>query len=171
MCGNWRVLCIMGLMVLGACSSNLEKGPLVKDMGDYREQPLGAGVNWEFIELLGLEKWGPMLNLHDNPSLNGEPAMVLDVQGLIYKGYLLCSWPGGRFDREKSYSMVLQGCPQGLPITSTLGGGGSGDAQVMVAVFGRQPNGLAQTTFSGTTLYMFLGQEGVNWRPASAPGR
>ncbi len=169
MYGKWRGLCVgMVLMVLGACASAAENGPLVKNMGDYKD-PSGQ-MGWEFVELLGLEKWGPTLNMYDNAALNGDPVMVLDSLGLFYRGQMLCTWPGGRFDQTKVRSMLLTNCPQGVPISSAVGGQGTGDARLVAAVFARQPNGLAQTTFNGAALYTFLGVEGTNWRPAPPPG-
>jgi hypothetical protein len=171
MYGKWCGLAMLTLaLVAGGCVDR--NSPLVKaQSGMYVSgaMPTPEG-EWEFVELLGLDKWGPILNFHDNPALNGDPVLVLNNQGLFYKGQIVCPWRGGRYEREQSFNMVLENCPPGLPITSALGGRGTGDARVIVAIFGRQPNGLAETTFSGQVLYTFLGAEGNNWRPAPPPG-
>jgi hypothetical protein len=88
--------------------------------------------------------WTPLLKFFSNKELKGAPVFQLDKSGLHKGEKILCGWPGGLFNPEKSFNMVLgysnvesekyEGCGEGGPVLSTWGDGGTGTAVLYVQV-------------------------------------
>ena len=115
--------------------------------------------------MISTEGWIPKLKFFNNSALKGSPVFQLDAEGLRRGEKVLCRWPGGRFDLEKSYNMVLgyydvdtgeyEGCGEGGPILSTWGDGGTGTAVLYIRISKRNGS-IITTTHQGKDYYFDL---------------
>jgi hypothetical protein len=107
----------------------------------------------------------PHVALYTSPALGGAPAIELTGDGLFVNGALVCSWPGGHFENERSYLMVLgyvdrdatdyRGCPAGLPIKSVWEYADGKDAALFIEIAARNGS-LIETRWGGKKYYFDL---------------
>ncbi len=115
------------------------------------------------IEIV-LDEKPPVLLFYKSPALSGDPILALDATGLKIDGVLVCSWPGGRYNRsdlmmvlgydqrDERWEPVNGGCPPGVPVIS---GWNFGGATLSIAVDKRE-GPIVRVAYGSRSAYLDL---------------
>jgi len=113
------------------------------------------------------------IKFYDSPTFSGKPLMILNENGVFYKGNQLCGWcyicdtpekqKNIKYLHREHFNMLLNNCPSDLPILTSWGDNGLGVACLYIRT-DTQSNNVGEVNFKGQRLYYNLNNLPSAWK-------